>query len=175
MQKGFTLLEMLIALFIISLLLTLALPAWQQHSQQTILQKEQQKLYVFLRQIQARVENSTDIWLLLANRDPVGKRWCLTAQIKNSHLCDCLNPVACPQNVSAHFYYPAFAETVLVSKRYYPLEFTRLTNGAMCNEKVRWKFISVFKPSKLPKISINAVFSGCLVNHRCSKIKFVFR
>lgn len=66
MQKGFTLLEMLIALFIISLLLTLALPAWQQHSQQTILQKEQQKLYVFLRQIQARVENSTDIWLLLA-------------------------------------------------------------------------------------------------------------
>ncbi len=128
MQKGFTLLEMLIALFIISLLLTLALPAWQQHSQQTILQKEQQKLYVFLRQIQARVENSTDIWLLLANRDPVGKRWCLTAQIKNSHLCDCLNPVACPQNVSAHFYYPAFAETVLVSKRYYPLEFNQWGN-----------------------------------------------
>nr|WP_005587310.1 type II secretion system protein J [Aggregatibacter actinomycetemcomitans] len=53
--------------------------------------------------------------------------------------------------------------------------FLLLTNGAMCNEKVRWKFISVFKPSKLPKISINAVFSGCLVNHRCSKIKFVFR
>ncbi|MBN6065828.1 type II secretion system protein [Aggregatibacter actinomycetemcomitans] len=127
MQKGFTLLEMLIALFIISLLLTLALPAWQQHSQQTILQKEQQKLYVFLRQIQARVENSTDIWLLLTNRDPARKRWCLTAQIKNNHLCDCLNPVACPQNVSAHFYYPAFAETMLVSKRYYPLEFTRLS------------------------------------------------
>ena len=61
MQKGFTLLEMLIALFILSLLLMLALPTWQQSSQQNILQKEQQKLYAFLRQIQARVENSSDI------------------------------------------------------------------------------------------------------------------
>ena len=32
MQKGFTLLEMLIALFILSLLLMLALPTWQQSS-----------------------------------------------------------------------------------------------------------------------------------------------
>ena len=62
MQKGFTLLEILIALLIISVLLTLSLPAWQQHRQQNILQKEQQKLYIFLRQIQARVENSSDIW-----------------------------------------------------------------------------------------------------------------
>ena len=53
MQKGFTLLEILIALLIISVLLTLSLPAWQQHRQQSILQKEQQKLYIFLRQIQA--------------------------------------------------------------------------------------------------------------------------
>ena len=65
MQKGFTLLEILIALLIISVLLTLSLPAWQQHRQQSILQKEQQKLYIFLRQIQARVENSSDIWFLI--------------------------------------------------------------------------------------------------------------
>ena len=61
MQKGFTLLEMLIGLFILSLLLMLVLPTWQQSSQQNSLQKEQQKLYAFLRQIQARVENSSDI------------------------------------------------------------------------------------------------------------------
>ena len=68
MQKGFTLLESLIALLVISVLLTLALPTWQHYRQQSILQKEQQKLYIFLRQIQARVENSSDIWFLIANR-----------------------------------------------------------------------------------------------------------
>ena len=127
MQKGFTLLEMLIALFILSLLLMLALPTWQQSSQQNVLQKEQQKLYAFLRQIQARVENSSDIWFLIASRDLSGKRWCLTAQIKNHHLCDCLAPQGCPQHVSAHFYYPAFSDTMLISKRYYPLERMRLS------------------------------------------------
>ena len=55
MQKGFTLLESLIALLVISVLLTLALPTWQHYRQQSILQKEQQKLYIFLRKIHARV------------------------------------------------------------------------------------------------------------------------
>ena len=127
MQKGFTLLEILIALLIISVLLTLSLPAWQQYRQQNILQKEQQKLYIFLRQIQARVENSSDIWFLIANRHQMTQRWCLTAQIKSDKLCDCLNPQHCPQEVSAHFYYPTFEDTMLISKRYYPFEFTRLS------------------------------------------------
>ena len=93
MQKGFTLLESLIALLVISVLLTSALPTWQHYRQQSILQKEQQKLYIFLRQIQARVENSSDIWLL----------------------------------ISAYFYFPAFEDTLLISKRYYPFEITRLS------------------------------------------------
>lgn len=127
MQKGFTLLESLIALLVISVLLTLVLPTWQHYRQQSILQKEQQKLYIFLRQIQARVENSSDIWLLIANRHQTTGRWCLTAQVKHDKLCDCLNPQHCPTEVSAYFYFPAFEGTLLISKRYYPFEMTRLS------------------------------------------------
>lgn len=128
MQKGFTLLEVLATLFIVSTLAMLALPTWQQTNAQMILYKEQQKLYLFLRQIQARVENSSEIWLLIANRRVDRGGWCLTAQIKTDTLCDCLSPHSCPSDASAHFYYPYFPEqTMLVSKRYYPTEMTRLS------------------------------------------------
>lgn len=125
--NGFTLLEMLIGLLIISITLVFALPAWQQSHTLTVLEKEQRKLYLFLRHIQARAENSTDIWLLIANRDE-NQHWCLTAQIKSEHLCDCLYPQTCTKDVSAHFYYPYFPQqTMLISKRYYPNEITRLS------------------------------------------------
>ncbi len=128
MYKGFTLLEVLTALFIISALSMLALPAWQQTNTQMILQKEQHKLYLFLRQIQARVENSSEIWLLIASRQADKKGWCLTAQIKTDNLCNCLSPQTCTADASAHFYYPYFPEqTMLISKRYYPTEMTRLS------------------------------------------------
>ncbi|PJG83472.1 prepilin-type N-terminal cleavage/methylation domain-containing protein [Caviibacterium pharyngocola] len=127
-MKGFTLTEMLIVLLIISLLSMLSLPLWQQTNTQMLLTKEQQKLYLFLRQIQARVENSNDVWLLLANRDMEQNKWCLGAQIKNDYLCDCLSPHHCPQEIAAQFYYPYFPEkTMLVSKSYYPKEITRLS------------------------------------------------
>lgn len=128
MWKGITLLEGLVALLIISMLTLLSLPAWQQANARLILNKEQQKLYLFLRQIQSRVENSNEIWLLLASRNLEEKRWCLTAQIKSEQLCDCLYPTAC-QNVFAHFYYPYYQDqTMLSTKSYYPKEMTRL-NG----------------------------------------------
>ena len=108
MYKGFTLLEVLTALFIISALSVLALPAWQQTNTQMILQKEQHKLYLFLRQIQARVENSSEIWLLIASRQADKKGWCLTPQIKTDNLSNCLSPQTCTADASADFYYPYF-------------------------------------------------------------------
>ena len=47
--------------------------------------KEQQRLYFFLRNIQARAENSSAIWFILANQDGANQRWCITAQVKNDH------------------------------------------------------------------------------------------
>ena len=58
MQKGVTLVELLIGLAIISIALSFAVPLWQTDSPKTILTKEQHRLYLFLRQIQARAENS---------------------------------------------------------------------------------------------------------------------
>lgn len=128
MWKGITLFEMLIVLLIISLSALVSLPLWQQTNNQIILANEQQKLYLFLRQIQARVENSTDIWLLIPSRNINQKKWCITAQIKHDKLCDCLNPINCPKEVSAYFYYPySPQQTMLISKRYYPQEITRLS------------------------------------------------
>ena len=57
MYKGITLLETLIALFILSLTLAFALPKWQKNDPKYFLEKEQQRLYFFLRNIQARAEN----------------------------------------------------------------------------------------------------------------------
>lgn len=129
MPKGFTLLESLITLLIISLCLFFAIPNWQPVNAKIILNKEQQKLYLFLRQVQARVENSNEIWFLIANRDLNRHQWCLTAQMKSSQLCDCLNPQSCPKDIPMQLYYPYFPEkTMLVSKVYYPKEITRL-NG----------------------------------------------
>ncbi|MDO4430524.1 MAG: type II secretion system protein [Lonepinella koalarum] len=127
-NKGFTLLESLIVLLIMSITTLFALPVWQQANSQLILQKEQQKLYLFLRQVQARVENSSEIWFLIPNRNINTQHWCITAQIKLDKLCDCFNPNICPKEAQAYFYYPYFPEkTMLVSKRYYPQEVTRLS------------------------------------------------
>ena len=51
MLKGFTLLEMLVVILIVSITALFALPAWQQTNTQLILVKEQHKLQLFLRQI----------------------------------------------------------------------------------------------------------------------------
>ncbi len=129
MAKGFTLLEMLTVLVILSSVMLLTLPAWQYGSDRAILEREQRRLYLFLRYIQTRAENSNDIWLLIANRDSYHHRWCLTAQIKNEQICDCLTPQHCSAQLSAQFYYPDYADkTMLISKSYYPTEITRL-NG----------------------------------------------
>lgn len=129
MFKGFTLLEMLIAIFIISLIALFTFPAWQQTNTQMILAKEQHKLYVFLRQIQARVENSSDIWLIMANHQHMPHYWCITAQRKSEILCDCLTPHTCPKSATAHFYQPYFPkQTQLIAKQYFPTEITKF-NG----------------------------------------------
>lgn len=129
MRKGATLLELLIGLAIISLVLIFTAPLWQTDNPKTILAKEQHRLYLFLRQIQGRAENSSEIWFILASRHPISQQWCLTAQVKSDKLCDCLNPINCPKEVYAHFYYPYFAgKTMIVSPKIYPLEVARF-NG----------------------------------------------
>lgn len=49
MQKGMTLVELLIGLAIISIVLNFAVPLWKTDSPKTILAKEQHRLYLFLR------------------------------------------------------------------------------------------------------------------------------
>lgn len=129
MSKGITLLELLVGIFILSLVASLTIPTWQQNNTQQILVKEQHKLYLFLRQVQARVENSSDIWLIMASKQTIPKRWCITAQRKSETLCDCLFPESCTDKVTVHFYYPYFPEqTMIVAKQYFPLEVTKF-NG----------------------------------------------
>ncbi|OOF64516.1 type II secretion system protein [Rodentibacter pneumotropicus] len=129
MRKGVTLVELLIGLAIIGIALSFTVPFWQSGDSKRILVKEQHRLYLFLRQIQGRAENSSEIWFILANRHPTTNRWCMTAQIKNDKVCDCLNPTICPKEVYAHFYYPYFAEkTTIISPKMYPSEVARF-NG----------------------------------------------
>ena len=131
MYKGITLLETLIALFILSLTLAFALPKSQKNDPKYFLEKEQQRLYFFLRNIQARAENSSAIWFILANRDTTNQRWCITAQVKNDHFCDCFHPQNCPKNLYAHFYYPYFeGKTMLIGPKLYPSEVAVKFNGA---------------------------------------------
>ena len=51
----------------------------------------------------ARAENSSAIWFILANQDRANQRWCITAQVKNDHFCDCFHPHNCPKNLYANF------------------------------------------------------------------------
>ena len=95
MYKGATLMELLIGLAIIGIALSFAFPLWQTDNSKMILAKEQHRLYLFLRQIQARAENSSDVWLVLINQNPATREWCVSAQLKNDKLCDCLHPTNC--------------------------------------------------------------------------------
>lgn len=129
MYRAFTLLESLFVLLIISLLLVSAIPLWNTNTDQQILTQESQKIYAFIRKMQARAENSSEIWYLVANQNLAKQEWCLTAQIKSDQICDCFRPKDCPNQVLAHFYEPAFPhKTMLISKKYYPLDSARL-NG----------------------------------------------
>ncbi|MCK3657591.1 prepilin-type N-terminal cleavage/methylation domain-containing protein [Pasteurellaceae bacterium Pebbles2] len=121
MKKGFTLLEILIVLLITSLFALASLPNWQKSDGSLILAKEQHRLYLFLRRVQARAENSTEIWYLILNRDMQQQRWCMVAQLKNEMSCDCFNPDYCPPELAAHFYYPFYAnKTAISTKAFYP-------------------------------------------------------
>ncbi|MDH3001484.1 prepilin-type N-terminal cleavage/methylation domain-containing protein [Chelonobacter oris] len=128
MRNGFTLPEVLLAVLILSLLATVAMPQWQTLSDYQVLQKEQRKLFAFLRHVQLRAENSGDIWFLSIQRDRQKQQWCVGAQLKDSLICDCFIPHSCPSRLRAHFYYPAFApQTQIISKKYYPSEISRLS------------------------------------------------
>ncbi|OOF37555.1 type II secretion system protein [Rodentibacter heidelbergensis] len=129
MRKGATLVELVIGLAILSMALSFTFPLWQMENPKRILAKEQHRLYLFLRQIQGRAENSAEIWLILANRHPITKHWCMTAQIKHEKRCDCFNPTTCPKTLYAHFYFPYFeGQTTIISPKLYPIEVARF-NG----------------------------------------------
>ncbi|UAX42416.1 pilus assembly FimT family protein [Pasteurella canis] len=128
MKKGFTLLEMLVVLFLLSSVLVITLPKWRYLYDEHRFDQELNKLYAFLRLAQSRVANSQEVWLLVANRDLAHKRWCLSVQRKFERICDCLDSKSCSQNALALFYYPQFADRImLVSKFYYPREMSRLS------------------------------------------------
>ncbi|OOF70359.1 Tfp pilus assembly protein FimT/FimU [Rodentibacter caecimuris] len=127
-HRGFTLVEILIILTLVSLCFSFTIPKWRSYDAQFILAKEEQRLYLFLRNIQARAENSSSIWFILVSTDPIHKRWCITAQVKNEKLCNCLYPQYCPSSLYAHFYYPYFPQkTTLHSEKQYPLEIARFS------------------------------------------------
>ncbi len=127
-MKGFTLLESLIVLLISSMLLLTALPVWQRNQEQWLLGKEQQRLYLFFRTIQRRVENSNQVWFLVANRDLTSQKWCIAAQVKSEKICNCLQPHLCPEELMANIYQPLFpTQTMISSKHYFPQEIARFS------------------------------------------------
>lgn len=129
MYKGITLLEILLTLFIFSLLWLNVPTLWHSLTDYLVLHKEQQRLKLFLQQVQYYTSSNNEIWLLLANRQLSQQHWCLTAQPRDQPLCDCLLPQYCPQSVNAYFYYPYFPQrSMLISQKYYPIEITRI-NG----------------------------------------------
>ena len=68
---------------------------------------------------------------ILANQDRANQRWCITAQVKSDHFCDCFHPQDCPKNLYAHFYYPYFeGKTMLIGPKLYPSEVAVKFNGA---------------------------------------------
>ncbi|NBI12391.1 prepilin-type cleavage/methylation domain-containing protein [[Haemophilus] felis] len=130
MKTGFTILELLLVVFLISSLLLVGIPFWQNVDEQLLLNKEQQKVVLFLRQIQARAENLQEPLWLFTNRNLSEKRWCFSVQTKHDILCDCLKPHLCPKSVDAQFYYPhANGKTMISTPKYFP-ERTTAFNGA---------------------------------------------
>ena len=99
MYKGATLMELLIGLAIIGIALSFAFPLWQTDN-------SKMRLYY--------------------NQNPATREWCVSAQLKNDKLCDCLHPTNCPKDVFAHFYSPYFAEkTNILSPKIYPTAIAR--------------------------------------------------
>ncbi|MGC6406099.1 prepilin-type N-terminal cleavage/methylation domain-containing protein [Bisgaard Taxon 45] len=128
MKRGFTLLEILMVLLLISSTLVVVLPGWKNLISFIYFEQEQHRLWIFLRQLQTRVATSGQIWFLIANRDVNRQRWCLTAQLKSEYICDCFTPQSCPETLSAQFYFPyATGYTMLKTKHYYPNTMTRLS------------------------------------------------
>lgn len=128
MRNGFTLLEVLLVVFLLAALAVVAMPQWNALSDQRIMQKEQRKLFAFLRHAQLRAENSQHIWFLLVQRDRQKHNWCVSVQLKDHLICDCLIADRCPSRLQAHFYFPQFApRTQIISKKYYPIEISRLS------------------------------------------------
>ncbi|WP_258392124.1 prepilin-type N-terminal cleavage/methylation domain-containing protein, partial [Pasteurella multocida] len=69
MKRGFTLLEMLMVLLLISSMLLVVLPNWTRVIDFISFEQEQRQLWIFLRQLQTRVATSGQVWFLIANRD----------------------------------------------------------------------------------------------------------
>ena len=121
MNKGFTLVESMIVMLLISFTLILVIPSWQYNQEKLLLQKEEQRLILFLKQIQAIAETTNQSWSLMVSKDHFSSHWCLLGQKQHSHICDCLHLEQCPTMTSKQAYYPKFATEVQISAtKYYP-------------------------------------------------------
>ncbi|WP_044470346.1 prepilin-type N-terminal cleavage/methylation domain-containing protein [Mannheimia massilioguelmaensis] len=161
MLKGFTLLEVLIVILLLSLSVSIAIPSWKSLEEKQMLQQEQKRLLLFIKHIQARVENSHQIWHLVVNHSSNNHVWCIVAHIKKDNMvCDCLKPNTCSQELYPHFYHPLFPTQVkFVGKKYYPqiaakLGGIRRTTENNCFSLVSQHEQAVLSFSKMGNISI---------------------
>lgn len=126
-KSGMTLIELLIVMALLSLSLLVVVPRWQGISDYQALQKEQQNLFHFLRQVQLEVSYSEHIWFLIIQKKSA-ENWCITAQTSDTIRCDCLTPAQCPSHINALYYTPSFPSQVTIqSRRYFPREISRLS------------------------------------------------
>ncbi|MBE2896302.1 prepilin-type N-terminal cleavage/methylation domain-containing protein [Pasteurellaceae bacterium HPA106] len=172
MARGFTVMEMLLTVAIISLITMLATPAVQRLSAQYALTMEQQGLFQFLRYGQIKAQNSNEIWFILIQRKADKAQWCVSMQKKDNTLCDCFAPEHCPAHTQAQFYYPHFAQTSIVSKKYYPREISRIngirdTFSSACFVLQAGKVRSIFSLFNVGSLRIkdNQSLSACVYDN----------
>ncbi len=89
MKRGFTLLEMLMVLLLISSMLLVVLPNWTRVIDFISFEQEQRQLWIFLRQLQTRVATSGQVWFLIANQ----VRRTVQIIFANTQLLRCIQPI----------------------------------------------------------------------------------
>ena len=125
MTKGFTLIELILVLLLISFTLTTSFVHWHISQDSLLLQKEQQHLLHFLKKIQARAENTNQSWQISISRDLFSGKWCILAQRQASQICDCLYVHNCNSDIVRQTYHSHFTSKInILASKYYPTIWT---------------------------------------------------